>query len=1076
MISKRDLQLGKIALRAGMISKDQLTRCLALQKKLVKTKGKKVALGALLLKKEYLTQAQLEEIVKLHNEKPGNEPTASEMTAEATSGETSGETEEAEAPARTEEKKKSRKTERSARASRAGDDAGDEADDAGSTATATRSSRRRKAEEGEEAKAAPDGDDDEAKKKKKDRRSSRADEPKNGASARLEAAGPSRRSKRAKDEAEDEAPKKAEPAEEPKKEKEKGKKRATESDVDPAVFQSAPEDAVDEDDRRLIACPECGKKYRVRQAQVGKRFGCRRCKNKVKVPKDLFSRPAQAQEESGEKVDVEEFTLSSGDTTEAGSGEGPAAEEPRGSVRTAAAKAAVAIQRVQSAPSITELAKAAQSAQKKGLAPRTKFGAVQAITLLVCVGTLLGGAAGIVALKQRSEAAAAAAEKERVDKEFAAWLVKLEAALKGVDAIIEKRSPIEIGTTLSEIQLASDGKSSLILSNNRERAAEHEQSIKLHEKRRALQLARAEGFEAQGRAEDALDAWREVAAASKKDESLQQAYARKLIRARRIPAAAAVLEPFSSDAMRALRGYALERGDDANKASKAYGEVKDPLAPLLAARALARSYDMAMESLGKASGLEGQAAAAAKVIEGYVRELKGDAAGAESALREAVGLAKDSTPFARLALGELLLRLGRAEHALTELQAGNLIAGSARGFLAIGDAYASRLELDRARTAYREASAQPLLPNLKDGMLLAPGEVDPFEAPHAADPRATARCRLAALELAVGNIAQANREYAEALKLDPFDPETHAGLARVDLLQANLTSCQNRLDGIAKLIARHGGTEADVVRSPTSARVLIVKGAFLIAHGRNQEAGDALNLASTIDPSVGPQAATLRGRMFEAAGHHTRAYESYVDAARAEVQEGVLGGREYLAAARLFADKPTEGAEQERVLAGVTAALAANPFHARAHLLRALVLVKQGKAKQGLEDLEQTVVLNKYLRDAYVARGFVYVRDLPERDQTRETISLAQTDFQTALKIEARQGGEKAETYCGVALAYFLQNDLLPANKAADKAIELDANYAEAYRVRAIIRARQGNKTGEAEDKRKHAELLKQAP
>ena len=474
--------------------------------------------------------------------------------------------------------------------------------------------------------------------------------------------------------------------------------------------------------------------------------------------------------------------------------------------------------------------------------------------------------------------------------------------------------------------------------------------------------------------------------------------------------------------------------------------------------------------------LEGQSAAAAKVLEGYALELKGDLAGAERVLREAADTAKDTTPYARVALGELLLRVGRAEHALTELQAGNLIAGSARGFLAIGDAYACRLDLESAKTAYREAAAQPLVPTLKDGTLLAPGGVDPFEAPHAADPRASARCRLASLELAVGNSSQAGLEYGEALKLDPFDPETHAGLARVDLLAANLTSCQNRLDGIAKLIARHGGVEGESVRSTTSARVLIVKGAFLIAHGRNQEAGDVLSLASTIDKSLEPQSSTLRGRMFEAAGHHTRAYESYTDAARAEVQDGVLGGREYAAAAKRFAEKPADAGEQERVLAGVTAALAANPFHARAHLLRALVLVKQGKAKQGLADLEQAVVLNKYLRDAYVARGFVYVRDLPERDQTRETIALAQTDFQTALKIEARQGGEKAETYCGVALAFFLQNDLLPAVKAADRAIELDANYADGYRVRAIIRGRQGNRAGEAEDKKKHAELAGRAP
>ena len=68
MISKRDVQLGKIALKAGFVSKDQITKCLSLQKKLAKAKGKKVALGSLLLKKGYIDKEQLEEIVRLHNE------------------------------------------------------------------------------------------------------------------------------------------------------------------------------------------------------------------------------------------------------------------------------------------------------------------------------------------------------------------------------------------------------------------------------------------------------------------------------------------------------------------------------------------------------------------------------------------------------------------------------------------------------------------------------------------------------------------------------------------------------------------------------------------------------------------------------------------------------------------------------------------------------------------------------------------------------------------------------------------------------------------------------------------------
>ncbi|MBX3468215.1 MAG: hypothetical protein KF878_15190 [Planctomycetes bacterium] len=1066
MISKRDLQLGKIALRQGMITKDQLTRALALQKKLVKTKGKKVGLGALLLKKEYLTQAQLEEIVKLHNERAG---TASEATEASGASEASdvGATSEPdaspdasdEAPAKAEaakpDEKKRKKAERSARAARAsGDDAGE---DAAATATATREASRRQRREKDEG-----GDDEPAPKK--ERRSSRADHPAAGKNGAAEAAGPSRRSRReeAEPERRDE-PKKAPPK----------RPSASDSEIDPAVFQSAPEDAVDEDDRRLIACPECGKKYRVRQAQVGKRFGCRRCKNKVKVPKDLFTRPLTA---AAPGVEVEEFTLGSDDGTGSGSGD-DAAEPPKTSVRTAAARAAVAVQRVQAQPSIAELAKAAQTAQKKGLPPRTRFGAVQALTLVVCLGTLGGMVGGGLILKQRAADREEAARREVENKEFNGWREGLDKVLTRVEPAVEKGSPIDIATLLTELTNASGAKSSLIQGDNRARADAHEAAQELVGKVRALRLARARALERQGGANgarEALNEYRQLVASSPQDEELALLYARQLVRARRVAEAAALLEPraATSPAALALRAYALERGDAGAKAARAYGQLKDPLGPVLAARAhvVDRSADTALEALGRASGLEGQAAAAAKVVEAMALELKGDAPGAERALREAAERTTD-TPFVRVALGELLLRRGRADDALTELQAANLIAGTARGFLAMGEALAARMEIDRARTFYRDAAAQPLAP---PGALLVAGEVDPFEAPFAPDPRAAARCRLGALELAAGNLAMARAQLGEAQAIDPFSAEAEAGLARIDLIDANLSMCDARLASALTLLKRLDGAESEVVRSPVAGRVLVVRGAFLIEHGRHQEAGDILGLAASIDPGLAPQVAALRGRLFEATNQHTRAYEAYTDAARAEVQEQVPGGGEFAAALRRFRES-ADPAQLTGVLDGITATLAVNPYHARAHLLRAQVLVQQQKTREALADLERAIVLNQYLRDAYVARGMLYVRDLPEREQTRESASLALADFETAIKIEQRQGGERAETHTGLALVFLRQNNLLRAQQAADRAVALEPEYAEAYRVRALVRARQGNAQGAKADEQKHQQLLKSA-
>jgi tetratricopeptide (TPR) repeat protein len=215
--------------------------------------------------------------------------------------------------------------------------------------------------------------------------------------------------------------------------------------------------------------------------------------------------------------------------------------------------------------------------------------------------------------------------------------------------------------------------------------------------------------------------------------------------------------------------------------------------------------------------------------------------------------------------------------------------------------------------------------------------------------------------------------------------------------------------------------------------------------------------------------------MFEATSQPRRAYDSYADAARGEVLESVPGGREFAAAQRRFGEAGDDAAQLKRVLDGLTAALAENPYLARAYLLRGQVLIKQGKARDALVELERAVVVNKYLRDAYIVRGYVYIRDLPEAEQTRQTTALAQEAFQTALLIEQRKGGEQAETHTGLAHVLFLQNDLLPAHKAADRAIELDASFAEAYRVRGMIRARQGNAAGAQQDQKKYDELKKQS-
>lgn len=1080
MISKRDLQLGKIALRAKMITKDQLKGCLALQKKLVKTKGKKVALGALLLKKGYLTEEQLQEIVKQHNERAAasGDATASEV-AEATGG-ASGETgqsgeDAAEAPPEKKSKKKAGSSSRAAE--------GEE------TATATKA-RREKTSARLDAEEKP-GDEDAAERKRHSREvkrsraggSSRGEpEGKNGAgepptegkrskrlaSAEDDAAGDEAKARKdsGKSKKGDDEPAEAKTKKDSgKAKKEKESKKSTESEVDPAIFASAPEDAVDEDDRRLVACPECGKKYRIRQSQVGKRFGCRRCKNKVKVPKDLFSRPLAPEAKGGGGVEPEEFTLGSSDQTEAA----PVESEPSPSVRTAAAKAAVAIQRVQAEPSIKDLAKAAQAHQKKGLPPRTRFGVKQALTLVASFALLAGFVGGGIVLKQQAAAAEAQEKQDRIDKEFEGWRKKVDDVLARAEEVARRTDSISIDTYRGELRSAIEKKNDLVQGSNNERAAAYLEEKGTAALLRDLLVKVALALKAERRADESIGKLKEAAKGSK-DPALLQIYGRALIEARSFREAAAVLDGLaeSSPSARALRAYALERGDAGSDAAKVYGAIDDPLAPVFVGRAYVvnRSHDQALEALAKASGLTGQALAAAKVVEAAALEQKGDPAAAERALRDAAAAAPDS-PFPQVALGELLLRTGKVQEAVAALEAAKGVRATARGYLALGDAFAAQLELERARTVYRDASTQPLVP---EGTALLAGELDPFEAPHAVEPRAMARVRLAALDRAAGNIEGASLQLRSAEELDAFSPDVEAEYAALDLKGSYADA---RLQRALKLLTRVGGTEADLVRSPSAARVLLVRGAFLVQTGKHAEAIETLAAAVATDPGLGPQADTLKGQALEATSQHTRAYDAYAEAARGEITTAVPGGREYLAAARRFEEKPDDPAELSRVLDGVTAALALNPYHARAHLLRARVLVKQGKSRAALADLERAIVLNKYLRDAYVTRGYLYVRDLPEREQTSETTALAKVDFETALKIEQRQGGERAETHCGLALVFFLQNDLLRAHEAADKCLQREAQYAEGYRVRAMIRARQGNAAGAQADTKQFDALKK---
>ncbi len=1063
MISKRDLQLGKIALKAGMVTKDQITRCLALKKKLAAEKGKKVSLGALLIKKGYLTEAQLEELVKL-------QPATSEV-----SGETSGE-----AGAVPKKKKKaagatSEASETATATSAPPSEAVSEAQKSGEVPGHTNGagagangegSEEAVAEAAREAKKDDDKKGDEEKKKK------------SGKSSRGEDTG---KSKRAKQQSA------RQKAEKPSAEGstagavESAVESTTSSDVDPSIFLSAAEGATDEEDKRLIACPECGKKYRVRSVQAGKRFSCRRCKNKVKVPKDLFDKPVE--KKSGKKkskgeVEVEEFTLGSSDQTEPAEGDGAAktahgdGDEPKTSARTAAVKAAVAIQKVQAQASIADLAKAATKHQKKGLPPRRKFGVVQAVTLVACIGTVVGIVGGVIAFKQHLAAVEEEGRRAIAAAELDAWKKKVQEVLDRIDPALKTKQPTELGSLLSDLQSRAKEHELLAKGDNRQSAAAWLETLDLPARRRAVLLARADALWQTGTigADESLQVLGQALELAKGDDELAVVLGRRLIKAGKTAEAAQRTSGRASPGAAAIAGLAFERGGAADKAAQNYAKVPGPLGAVLAARAFLsdRNADRALAEVAKAADATGADLAAAKMVEAQAQAMRDDFEAAKRAVAAAISAAGD-LPWPKALEGELLLRTGDAAGALAAFQAANQIAGTARGYLGIGDACAVLLDLDRARSAWNDASQAPVA---LEKSPLAPGDVDPFEAPMAPDPRALACCRIGALDAAVGR-SSAAEEYAKALQRDPFCVEAEAGLAILDIRANNLPFADARLLAALQRIKKQGGEATDTVRSGTAATLLVARAFWLISSGRPKDADKLLQQAKSADPAVAPQVAALTGRLHEADSKHGEAYTAFSEAAQLEVQAAFPAGQPFQAAWKLLGAGPSDAPTQEKILAGVTATLAQNPWHARAHVMRARVLIAQGKVSQALPSLDQAIALNTYLREAYIVRGFLYVRDLPERDRTRDMAANAAKDFEYALRIEARQGGEKAETHRGLALVHLSQNNLGAAHEAATKAIGLDAQDAEALRVRAQIRTRQGNKPGAAEDEAKAAALGK---
>jgi tetratricopeptide (TPR) repeat protein len=1041
-----------------MVTKEQINKCLALKKKLAKTKGKKVALGALLLKKGYLDKDQLEEIVALHNEEKEK------------SGESS---------AKSSRTKKKRRSKRAKAVEPASEDAGDAAAAADESASEEpRASRRAKRAKSGSNKTSSAKNKTSSAKDKTSSAKNKTSSAKNKTSSAKNKTSARRSSRRKREEgAEVEAPAtpKRKKSSSTDKAKTRRSKRAarSESGIDPAVFQSAPDGAIDEEDRRIIACAECGKKYRIRPKQVGKRFPCRRCKNRVRVPKDLFERPV---EPAG--VEVDEFTLSSADMADSGDSDaGPTTSQRQ--VAAAAATAVASVQKVRKKPSIADLAAQAEKAQKRGLKPKTTFGVREAATVGVCV--VLLGVVGYGFMWWRADLERKAQEQlaAELNDAYEPWESKLNDLLARAGKALESPESGDDPTALySDLEkVVTEGNGLLHLDNRAKATAAIEAGGVKDTQRRllttqGLRLVDQGGF----RIEEGIQALTRAVEAFPDDPEARMLLGKVLVRARRCAEAVQALQGVKTEEGKALLGLAYERGADATKAEAAYRSLQDPLGPVLAARAYVSAGEPGRAvTLLENLSLDGVDEAVAKVVEGVAQAAAGQKDKAVRALTAAIKAAPDD-PFPRLYRARFLLgHGGRVADALQDIEQANRITRTAWGYQAFGDVLAAQLRLSEARSKYDEAMSLPLhheAPRLVAG-------IDPYRFAHEGDPRADAACRLAALALELGDTQAASGYYARGEELDPFHPMPHVGLANILLRQGQADAIAGaRLDRAADLCRSLGGGSEesyDLIRSRHAAEALLARASYLVANGHPQPAVEALDAAKNSDPHVEAQVEALKAQIYtEHLTQEKRALSSSRRAARAEVQTDRLSGRLFDVVRKLYDKrKPDDSKSLRRALDGLLVVLSLNPYHANALVLRSKVQAELKQFEQALADLDRAETVNPFLREVFVTRGFLLIQGLPESMRNRETAKRAGRNFDVAIDLESSQRAPQAESFYGRALVHYQGNDHAAAEASLQQCITTDANYALAYKLRAEIRKLRGD-DGYQEDLRRYQQLAQQ--
>lgn len=1083
MISKRDVQLGKIALQEDMVSKEQINKCLKIKKKL-KTKA---SLGAILLKKGYIDRDQLEIIVGIHNNKSdgkdGDEQKKSKRkgsrkdkkkdpenteakeskkdseraerrkkratakrkrekldaeeaeTAKDKSGdETEAKVEEPEVEEKTESKKEDKEARRSKRSKSL-------------EAKRKRRSKRLAEEKDDKESADKDGDDDDTEKSKE-----KIDEEK---SKKRRSGRKKRRSKREdKSKDPDIGPAINKDAEDKKKAREEAKAKSGDPEksdnddeeefLDPSVLVSAASEVPDEqadlmanllastlegpedehhsfesgaslisdsllesadmtvsqeeevvDDagkiqKKIIACSDCGKKYRVKPKQAGKRFDCRRCKTKVRVPKDYFDVPnddiqevppkkkrrdkkdrkkgrtgrhsrrskrskTKASKSSG-SIPVEEFDLGAMESDEEFEAQSKAKKESKR--KSERAERATATKK-ESKASIADLAAQALKAPKAGPEAQrmSKGSIVQLVSFSIVLFLVIGGVVGY--LQYEESVRVAAIEKNR----NAEWTKISDSLLqlnKTVEALLEKpaitaNDADELRSMEREVQTKDAVRDTLLFPENRKKALDlSENTYKFKEKRQLL-LSKAAGIfvgmnNLAGQ-QEAVSIYKKTLEI-KKNPDVLAAYGQALARLYEWETALAAaqkaldLDKTNKNALLA-KGHILESADAPNEAADVYELLArvEPFAGVLCARAWMNAGDKssAQKKLGEAKNAEAIQSdpvklATVQIFQAEIHLRKDEFDAAEMNLNKAVKTAPEFH-WPHIKLGYLHLAKGQFDTAVTEFEAALKKGGGPEAYLGLAITYESNFDTNKAKEFYRKAAgAKPTETSrgpVIGSVVLMTKPLNPQNA------RSRAKRRLGDLYRALGDLDRAEREYLESRRADQWNGIALTRLARI-YKKTKFEGKAKRFLQIAEQMTL-GFKQGNPItfegkarrRSPATAELFVTLGLFEHKAQRYGRAGNAYEIAVKISESLNIKSTevyTLQARLFLDRNQNKEGVRAFRSLERLEFKNKIYV-RGYTAYKNFKKSKNL--ADLDKAEAAASAVLSQNENHSAALLLRA---------------------------------------------------------------------------------------------------------------------------------------------